>query len=98
MFAPQPAEVIGTMRTERIANEPYDQQIRNAGLSVVDAMLTSARDNVVAIASGTAVGQEVIRTVTQQQTDAAMQKWGPLVLIGFVVAAFMIGAALFRRR
>jgi hypothetical protein len=98
MFAPQPAEVIGTMRTERIANEPYDQQIRNAGLSVIDAMLASARDNVVAIASGTAVGQELIRTVTQQQTDAAIQKWSPLILIGLVVVAFMVGAALFRRR
>ena len=60
MFNPQTAEVIGTPRTERIANEPFDVQIRNAGMSVLDALLASARDQVVAIASGTEVGQNLI--------------------------------------
>src|SRR6266851_1180697 len=72
MFNPQGAETIGTMRVTAIADQPFDQQIRNAGLSVMDAMLSSAKDQVVALATGTAVGQDLIATAKAQQQQQAI--------------------------
>lgn len=96
LFNPQTAEVIGTPRTERIANEPFDQQIRNSGMSVLDALLSSARDQVVALAAGTTVGQNLIATAQAQQQQATVQKWMPLIVIGAVVALILIGMGLRR--
>jgi len=96
MFNPQGAETIGTMRVTAIADQPFNQQIRNAGMSVMDAMLSSAKDQVVALATGTAVGQDLIATAKAQQTQAAVQKWGPLILIGLVILGVLIGFG-FRR-
>src|SRR5260221_3877290 len=96
MFAPQTAETIGTMRVTAIADQPCDQQIRNAGMSVMDAMLASAKDQVVALATGTAVGQNLIASAQAQQQQAALQKWGPLILIGLIIVGVLIGFG-FRR-
>lgn len=98
MFMPPTAETVGTVRTQRIADEPYTDQIRNAGMSVMDAMLSAARDKVVELASATEAGQNLIRTAAQQQTQQQIQKWGPFILIGLVVAAFLMGGFLFRGR
>jgi hypothetical protein len=96
MFLPNTAENVGTPRVERIANEPFDTQIRNSGLSVMDAMLSAARDKVVEIASGTAVGQDLIAAAQQQQQQAAVQKYAPLILIGILILVFFAGRAFSR--
>lgn len=97
MFMPQTAETVGTQRVERIANEPYDQQIRNAGMSVLDAMLSSARDKVVELASGTAIGQSILQTAQQQQQQQQITAWGPIILLGIVGLVFLVGMSLGRR-
>lgn len=91
---PTPAEVNGTQRVDRIATEPIDQQIRDSGLSVLDAMLVAAKDQVVALAAGTQVGQSLIAQARQQQ----VQQYQPLIVIGLLVAAVIVGAMFFGRR
>lgn len=97
MFSPQSAEVIGTMRTQRIADDPYTEQIRNAGMSVLDAMLTGARDKVVEIASGTQIGQSFIQEAKRQEVQNMLGTWGPLLLIALVGVGIMAMMMLRRR-
>ncbi len=96
MFMPQTAETVGTQRVERIANEPYDVQIRNSGMSVMDAMLSAARDKIVEIAAGTETGQALGQALVQQQAQQKLQQYGPLILIGLLVVVFFAGRALSR--
>lgn len=96
MFNPQTAEVIGTPRTERIANEPFDVQIRNSGMSVLDALLSSARDQVVTLAAGTQAGQDLIANARAQQQQQTIQKWGPIILVALIGFVFLLGMG-FRR-
>jgi hypothetical protein len=81
LFFPQSADQVGTQRVEAINNVPWDQQIRNVGSSVIDAMLGAAQDQLVAAAAGTQVGQNVINTYKQQQ----MQQWAPFVIFGGLI-------------
>lgn len=96
MFVPVTAETAGTPRTAAITNVPYDTQIRNSGLSVLDAMFSAARDKVIEIAAGTEAGQQVIATAQQQATANMIQQYGPLILIVLLIGAFMFGS-FFRR-
>jgi len=96
MFLPQTAEQVGTQRVERIANEPYDAQIRNSGLSVLDAMFSAAKDRVIELASGTAVGQDIIATAKRQQIEQGITQYGPLILIGLLILVFFVGRAVSR--
>lgn len=97
MFMPQTAEVAGTQRVERIANEPFDTQIRNSGMSVLDAMFSAARDKAVEIFSGTSVGQDLIGAAQAQQQQQTIQKAAPWILLGIVALVFWFGMALGRR-
>lgn len=97
MFQPDTAEVAGTQRVERITNEPYDQQIRYSGMSVIDAMLSAGRDKLVELASGTAVGQNIIQTAIAQQQQNFWQQYGTLILLGGAVLLFLVGMAFGRR-
>ena len=96
MFMPATAEVVGGQRVDRIAEEPYTTQIRNSGMSVLDAMFSAGRDRLVEMAAGTQVGQDIIANVKQQQINQGLTKYGPLFLIGLLVAVFFIGRSLSR--
>lgn len=78
MLFPQSADQVGTQRVEAINNVPFDQQIRNVGTSVLDAMLGAAQDQIVAAAAGTQAGQSIIQTYKQQQ----LQSWAPFIIFG----------------
>ena len=97
MFMPPTAETVGTPRVDRIANEPYEQQIRQSGMSVLDAMLSAARDKVVEIASGTSIGQDLLASAQQQQQASFFQKWGTLLIVGGVALIFVLGMAIGKR-
>jgi hypothetical protein len=86
LFFPQPADQVGTQRVEAINNQPFDTQIRNAGQSVIDAMLGAAQDQIVNLAAGTQAGQNVIANYKQQQ----LQQWMPLILIGGLIAVVVL--------
>jgi hypothetical protein len=96
MFVPVTAETAGTPRTEAITNAPFDTQIRNAGMSVLDAMFSAAKDSIISIAAGTEAGQQVIATANQQAQANAIAQYGPLILIGLLVVAVMVGMGLKR--
>ena len=94
LFKPTVASTAGTPRVDRIATEPWDTQIRNAGQSVMAAMLTAGEAELGSQFLASDTGQATVQATAQAQA----QKYAIWILIGAVVLFFMFGRASVGRR
>ena len=94
LFKPTVASTAGTPRVDRIATEPWDTQIRNAGQSVMAAMLSAGEAEVGSQFLATPLGQDTINATAQAQA----QKYAVWILLGALVLVFIFGRATVGRR
>lgn len=85
-----PSSGNSTARVDRIANEPIDQQIRNAGGDVLTAMLDAGINKTIELGANTDTGQALISNYRNQQA-AQYAPWGVLIIIIILVMGFAGG-------
>lgn len=77
------------MRLVRLQDEPFDTQLRNAGLNVMDALLASVQEQGARLFRSTPVGANLEATATRQ----AVTDWlsSPLVwVVGLVLVLLLV--------